>query len=353
MTRGLEAAVIDLERCMEVRILRRQGMSLRTIGAQTGLAVNTVRKYLESTEVPRYKPRAPQPGKLDPFKTYLDERVRAASPHWIPATVLAREIREHGYGGCDKLVSRYVRALKPAVADDPVVRFETEPGRQLQVDWVEFRRERLSAFVATLGFSRTSFVRYVLDERIETLIGCHVEAFEFFGGVPLEVLYDNVKTVVIERDAFGAGKHRFHGALWDLAKHYNFAPRLCRPYRARTKGKVERFNRYLRYSFHVPLVTRLQQAGVVLDRQTANVEVRRWLHEVANARRHGETEQVPWEQLMLERESLQQLPPPYRAQIAAARPLRLSAADRLPPDLQRLVPPQHGLAIYDRLLEGV
>jgi transposase len=293
-------------------------------------------------------------GKLDPFKDYLVARVEAARPHWIPATVLTREIRERGYCGCEKLVSRFVRALKPATKVDPVVRFETEAGRQMQVDWIEFKRERLSAFVATLGHSRASFVEYVSDERIETLIACHVHAFDFFGGVAHEVLYDNMKTVVIERDAYGLGLHRFHASLWDVAKHYNFQPRLCRPYRAKTKGKVERFNRYVRYSFHVPLFTRLRQVGLKLDRDTANVEVARWLREVANARVHAETTLVPTEQLEQERPALQQLPAPYRGAVAAARPRGCDSEDApvLPAQAHIVVPPQHALALYDRLLEA-
>ncbi len=338
---------------MEVRILRRQGKGLRTIAQATGMAVNTVRKYLEADGAPRYGPRPVRPGKLEPFKGYLAERVKAASPEWIPATVLAREIRAMGFGGCERLVSRYLRTLKPVRAEEPLVRFETEPGRQLQVDWIEFRRERLAAFVATLGWSRASFIEYVTDERLETLIGCHVRAFEFFGGVPREILYDNVKTVVLERDGYGPGQHRFHPGLWDVAKHYSFAPRLCRPYRAKTKGKVERFNRYLRYSFHVPLASRLRQAELALDPETANVEVRRWLAEVANVRVHGQTGAVPAERLVEERQSLQPLPAPYRGAIAAARPRVRKTPDRvlLPARLVKVVPPQHELHLYDRLLE--
>ena len=334
---------------MEIGILRRQGKSLREIAVETGLAVNTVRKHLAEGGAPRYGPRPAAASKLDRYKAYLDSRVEAARPHWIPATVLAREIREQGFTGCDRLVSRYVRGLKPAVVEEPLVRFETAPGQQLQVDWIEFKREGLAAFVATLGHSRASYVEYVRDERIETLVACHVGAFEFFGGVAREVLYDNVKTVVIERDAFGAGLHRFHASLCDLAKHYNFRPRLCRPYRAKTKGKVERFNRYLRYSFHVPLITRLRQAGLSLDRETANVEVRRWLREVANVRVHRETGTVPAEELVAERALLQVLPAPYRGAVAPARPAR--AEVKLPGKAFTVVPPQHDLAVYDRLLE--
>jgi transposase len=104
------------------------------------------------------------------------------------------------------------------------------------------------------------------------------------GGVARRLLYDNMKTVVLERDVDGPGEHRYHAGFLDYAKHCGFVIKLCRPYRARTKGKVERFNGYLRRSFYVPLVSRLKQAGLVLDAVTANAEVRRWLKEVANVR---------------------------------------------------------------------
>jgi transposase len=337
---------------MEMEILRRQGHSLRSIARETGVAVNTVRKYLAEGGPPRYGPRRWPGSKLDPFKDYLTQRLEQARPYWIPATVLAREIRAQGFAGCDRLVSRFTQTLKPAATDDPVVRFETQPGQQMQIDWIEFRRERLAAFVATLGFSRMSYVEYVHDERIETLIGCHINAFEFFGGLTRELLYDNVKTVVLERDGHGPGVHRFHPSLWDLAKHYGFQPRLCRPYRAKTKGKVERFNGYLRYSFHIPLLTRLRASALRLDRDTANVEVRRWLADVANARIHGTTGRVPAEVLHEEQPLLQPLPAPYRGRILARRAL---PAAGLPTEASRrayaVVPPQHALGVYDRLLE--
>ncbi len=335
---------------MEIRILRKQGKSLRAIARETGVAVNTVRKYLALDDPPRYKARPVRTGKLDPFMEYLRRRVETARPHWIPATVLCRDVREQGFVGSERLVRNFVRGLKPVTPAEPLVRFETEAGRQMQVDWIEFKREHLSAFVATLGHSRASYVEYVGDERIDTLVACHVRAFEFFGGVPREILYDNMKTVVIERDAYGAGKHRFHPTLWDLARHYTFTPRLCRPYRAKTKGKVERFNRYLRYSFHLPLVTRLRQAGLKLDQDTATLEVRRWLREVANARVHAQTGQVPAEVLAEERNRLQALPRPYRGDVQAARATPAASPVTLPARALIALPPQHVLALYDDLL---
>lgn len=143
-----------------------------------------------------------------------------------------------------------MRTLRPEPVADPVVRFETAMGEQLQVDWVEFRKGStpLHAFCATLGYSRASYVEFVSNMKVETLIGCHERAFAAFGGVTRRVLYDNMKTVVLERDAYGDGEHRFHAGFLDYAKHSGFVIKLCQPYRAKTKGKVERFNGYLRRS---------------------------------------------------------------------------------------------------------
>lgn len=172
------------------------------------------------------------------------------------------------------------------------------------------------------------------------------------GGVVRDVLYDNMKTVVIERDAYGEGRHRFNAGLWDFARHYGFQPKLCKPYRAKTKGKVERFNHYLRYSFFVPLASQLKQAGLVVDVATANQAVRRWLRLVANQRVHGTTGQVPQACWETERTQLQPLPAPYRGQTRAVQPaLSEPIFNAAPTPL--CVPPQHHLSAYDQLLEGV
>lgn len=191
------------------------------------------------------------------------------------------------------------------------IRFETAPGVQMQADWIQLRRGRdpLSAIVATLGFSRATLVKFVTSERFEILRECHEEAFATFGGVPREVLYDNMKTVVVDRNAYGEGRrHRFHRGLWDMARHFGFMPRLCRPYRDKTKGKDERFNLYLRYSFYIPLQSHLSQGGLRYDAATANAQALNWLAEVANCRIHAEIGQKPDEQLAIERTALQPLP---------------------------------------------
>jgi len=106
------------------------------------------------------------------------------------------------------------------------------------------------------------------NEQFDTLRDCHEQAFDAFGGVPLEVLYDNMRTVVQQRNFYGRGLHQFHPGLKDLAHHYTFMPRLCRPYRAKTKGKVERSIGYIRRSFYVPLISRYKQLGEPLDLDT-------------------------------------------------------------------------------------
>ena len=306
-----------LEGCIEMRISYKQGQSIREIAREMGVSRNTVRKYLRGEKMPEYGPRASRGSELDPYRSYLRERVEAAKPEWIPARVLYREIQERGYKGSERVVRRYVAELKPRVVTEPDNRFETAAGRQMQVDWAEFRRgdQRLSAFTATLGYSRMGYVEFVTDERAETLRRCHDNAFRYFGGVPREVLYDNAKTVVTERNAHGPGLHRFHTGLWDTAQHYGFKPRLCQPYRARTKGKVERFIRYVRHSFYVPLNATLRSAGMVLDAETANVEVLKWLRDVANVRVHGTTGEIPRERLEYERSALQPLPPERRVPV--------------------------------------
>jgi transposase len=254
-----------------------------------------------------------------------------------------RELEERGYQGEVSLLRKYLHSIWPQLPAEPLLRFETAAGEQLQFDWAIFRRgpRPLVAFVATLGYSRAGFIRFADNARVETLLEALVGAFEFFGGVPLEVLCDNAKTVVLERHAYGRDLHRFHPRLWDLAQTYGFRLRLCRPYRAKTKGKVERFIRYVRDSFYVPLGSRLAMDGLELDPLTAQIEAGRWLREVANVRVHGTTDARPLDRWQEERLSLRPLPP---------KPAYLTDRSVV---IYPAVPPQHDLRQYDRLLSEV
>ena len=332
---------------MEVRVMARRGVKLKEIARELGISKNTVKRYVRDTQAGRYKPRAPRLRKLDAYLEYLQERIGAARPRWIPATVLLREIRDRGYAGGISQLKAYLAPFK-ATKVDPVVRFETAPGEQMQADFTTIRRGRcpLKAFVATLGFSRATYIRFTEREDSETLLSCLRQAFQAFGGVTAEILFDNATTVVVERDAYGPGNHRWHAGLKELADEYGFRPRLCRPYRARTKGKVERFNGYLKGSFVTPLAATLKSAGLLLDAATANAQVGRWVEDVAHQRMHGTTGEKPAVRLELERLSLLPLPRSMTVPLPAGRWHDL---DEVALPIESL---QHPLAVYEQLLEA-
>jgi len=335
--------MLTQEQAVEIRVLRRRGLGIRAIARELGCSRATVRRYLREASAPCYGPRQPRPTKLDAHKAYLLERVAAARPRWIPAVVLLREIRERGYAGGVTQLKAFINPLKQ-VRIDPVVRFETAAGEQMQADFTVIRRGRdpLLAFVATLGYSRATWVRFTTGEDAATLCGCVREALQFFGGSPRHVLFDNAKTIVVDRDAYGAGQHRWHSGLLALADEYGFGLRVCRPYRAKTKGKVERFNGYLKGSFLVPLAATLKSAGLKLDVTAANAHVGRWLTEVANARIHATTGERPDRRLALERAALLALPRGVTRETAptptSTRPMPVESL-------------QHPLSVYEALLE--
>ena len=124
------------------------GGTIKGIARELGVSRNTVRKYLRDASRPKYGPRLPRSMKLDPFGEYLQGRVASAKPDWIPATVLIREIREQGYTGGISQLKVFLATLKPQLIVEPLVRFETPPGKQMQVDFISMRRgrDRLSAF---------------------------------------------------------------------------------------------------------------------------------------------------------------------------------------------------------------
>jgi transposase len=259
------------------------------------------------------------------------------------AAVLHRELRERGYTGGVTQLKMLIAPYK-RIEEEPVIRFETPPGQQMQADFTHVRRGRqpLLAFVATLGYSRASYVRFTSDETAATLCRCVREALIYFGGVPGHVLFDNASTIVVERDAYGEGRHRWHRLLRELAGEYGFGIRLCRPYRAKTKGKVERFNSYLKGSFLVPLAATLKQSALKLDVEAANAHIGRWINEVANCRLHATTRERPDRRLVIERAALLPLPnelgPTPRSAPPSVQPMPIESL-------------QHPLAVYDELLE--
>ena len=161
---------------MEIRILARRGMGIRAIARELRISRNTVRRYLRGEAVREVGGCGPgRPRKLAPYEAWLRRRVESAAPARLPATVLHREVAAMGYDGTERAVRRFVAQLHPPVAIELVVRFETAPGEQAQMDWSEHRlgRTKVYAFVGVLGYSRWMYLEYVESMRSEELIACH------------------------------------------------------------------------------------------------------------------------------------------------------------------------------------
>ena len=304
----------------DVRMIHKwlkEGMNKSQIARRLGISRETVRKYALKPEghIPIIT-RAPNENLVDEHLPYIATMLETAKANKveIPTTVIYDEIVKRGYLGSLRWLQAVMQRYdlrKRAKEEEKLIRFETNAGQQMQIDWVEFPKDNLSAFVATMGYSRASYVEYVSDEKLETLIACHLNAFAYFGGVPIEGLYDNMRTVITKRNAYGFGKHQLNPMFEDFAKHCGFKIRVCKPYRAKTKGKVERFNHYLRYSFHNSLSVRLAMKRYEMNIDNANIEVRKWLDEVANKRIHQTTLHMPFSLLAEERYHLLPLPKPY------------------------------------------
>lgn len=310
--------MITLGELVMILDLHRQGLSVSAIARQLGLDRKTVRKHIERGLVaPAYGPRSPRPQVIDPFLGYLRERV-AAYPD-LSGRRLLRELKERGYGGGYTAVTDALREIRPTISAPFEVRFETPAGEQAQVDFAQFQVvfqaepgvvRIVWLFSLVLGHSRLIFARFVLRQDLQTLLRCHAVAFEAIGGSPREILYDRMKTAVTS--AGEDGHIVYNRSLIDFARHYGFQPKACRPYRAKTKGKVERPFRYIRADFFM--------ARTFRDLDDMNLQLRHWLDTVANARVHATTQRVVHEAFAEEKLALQPLPlVPYRSVLKLER----------------------------------
>lgn len=295
----------------EIEELKRQGLSIRAISRLTGYDRKTISKYLiHPAGVPTYGPRAKQPGKLDRFRPYLQERMQAGV--WN-ARVLLRELRQRGYAGGYTLLTGWLRPQRAAARTVAVRRFETSPGQQAQVDWghlgsieIQGEQRKLWGFAFTLGYSRMMMAEAALDQKLGTLLRMHEEAFRQLGGVPEEILYDRMKTVWLDTDE--RGEIVWNPVFLDFARYWGFTPRLCRPYRAQAKGKVESGVKYVRRNFLCGLQGR--EPGSLSG---LNAQLRAWVWGVAKRRVHGTTHAVAAARWDADQLSLQPLggQPPY------------------------------------------
>lgn len=227
-------------------------MSIQAISKLTGWDRKTIRKYMQAARLaPEYGLRSAPPGKLDAFRPYLEQRLRAGV--WN-ARVLLRELRERNYTGSYTILMDRLRPQRSAARVVAVRHFETAPGKQAQVDWGHLgtlemagQEQKLHGFTFTLGYSRRMEAEAALDQKLGTLLRLHEAAFQQIGGAPEEILYDRMKTVWLGTDE--RGEIVWHPVFLDFARYWGFTPRLCRPYRAQTKGKVEAGVKYVRRNF--------------------------------------------------------------------------------------------------------
>ena len=310
--------MIQLGELVMILDWHRQGMSVSAIARQSGLDRKTVRKYIQrGLEAPAYGPRKPRQTVIDPFTGYLRERVSAFPG--LTGSRLFREIKEHGYAGGYTAVTDFLREIRPTPSSSFEVRFETAPGLQAQVDFAQFQvvftdepttPRIVWLFSLVLGYSRLIWARFVLHQDLATVLRCHVAAFEALGGVPHEVLYDRMKTVVTGEAS--PGGIIYNRALIDLARHFGFHPKACRPYRAKTKGKVERPFRYIREDFFL--------ARSFRNLEDLNRQLQHWLSTVANPRVHATTRRVVMEAFAEEHPFLRPLPlAPFRSVLRLER----------------------------------
>lgn len=284
-----------------IKALDRKGAYLKDIATEIGVHPRTVRRALDRGGAPQPE-RKRRGSKLDPYKPKIDQLLK--DNVWN-AMVILREIQAEGYPGGIALVRRYIepkRALRPSRV---TVRFETAPGEQLQTDWGEITLEiagqltKVYFIVNTLGYSRRFHFWCTDSLDAEHTYEGLIRSFEYLGGVTQEVLVDNQKSTVLQ--ASNQGQPRFNERFLDLAAHYGFTPKACRPYRARTKGKDERMVGYIKYNFFVRYRSFESWAHL-------NQLAERWLAEEADLRVQATVKEVVSERFARELPSLSPLP---------------------------------------------
>lgn len=284
------------EKWMEIRNDRQKGMSYVEIARKHHIDPRTAKRYAESETKPVYNLTEPKQSKLDPYKSqiiaWLEEAPYSAQRIW-------EKLKEQGFNGGYTIVKQFVRGKKEQLDEKATVRFETMPGLQAQVDWAFFEDrlikennqfKKLYCFLMILGYSRMRYIEFVTDMSTNTLIRCHQNAFQYFRGYPEEILYDNMKQVVVKR-LLKQEDSILNSQFEDFAGFYGFKPILCRPYRGQTKGKVERTVAFVRDNF----MTGIKYNSL----NDLNGQAIAWCNKV-NGKVHATTGEIPFERLKKE-----------------------------------------------------
>jgi len=284
-----------------IKTLHERGVYQKDIAEELGVHPKTVSRALKRGGAPTRR-RRKRGSKLDAYKGQVDQLLSEGV--WN-AVVILREIQAQGYEGSLSLLRDYIRPKRPLRKQRATVRFETDPGQQLQSDWGEITVEiggqptKVHFIVNLLSYSRRFHFWCTDRQDAEHTYEGLIRSLEYFGGVPEEVLVDNQKSTVLQPAR--QGKPTFHPRFLDLAAHYGFTPRACRPYRARTKGKDERMVGYIKQHFFVRY--RAFESWAHL-----NQLAERWLAEEADRRLQRTVNEVVAERFERERPHLQPLP---------------------------------------------
>lgn len=309
--------------------LLEQGLKKTDIADRLGVSRRLIYHLIETGQLDRDlsvatpRSRAPKDTKLSAYHGIITERLRTYPE--LSAVRLLTECRAAGYTGGYTQLKKFVRSVRPREELGPVVRFETPPGHQAQLDFATFRFPwgTRYALMVVLGYSRLLWLRFFQRQTMQVVMEGLETAFAYFGGVPAEILFDQMKSVIISDERLKeGGKLLENPEFLRFAMHWGFRIRACRPYRAQTKGKVERPVSYARGNF---IYGRDFLGDADLDSQCT-----RWLDETANARVHGTTKEIPRERFERDERSallpLAELPyrpivlPPARFQKAAWNP---------------------------------
>jgi len=298
-----------------------QGMTKTAVAEKFGVSRRTVYHWIKtgqldrdlSPEALRYGPRPPVPRKIDPYTSIILERLDAYSE--LSAVRLFEEIKAAGYPGGYSQVKEYVRTVRPQPPEEPIVRFETPPGRQGQVDFADFRLPwgKRYALLVVLGYSRIFWLEFFRRKTMKHLFQGLENAFYYFGGVPAELLFDQMKAVIISDDRDDGGRVLENPEFLRFAHHWGFRIRACRPYRAKTKGKVERPIGYVRTGFFY--------GRAFIHDEDLNHQARSWIDTTANVRIHGTLKERPIDRFKEEQPFLGPLAPrPYRSFVLPPEP---------------------------------
>ncbi len=293
--------MLNKEDWMYINTQRDKGVYIKDIAEELGVHPKTISRALKRGGPPSRKRPGGRKSKLDPYKPMIDRQLREGV--WN-AVVIYREICKAGYDGEITILRRYISPKRVLRQGRETVRFETPPGRQMQSDWGEIwtevggQQKKVHFMVNTLGYSRRFHFWCTDCQDAEHTYEGLIRSFEYFGGVTEEVLTDNLKAAVISHSH--SGRVVYNERFLDVATHYGFSPRACRPYRARTKGKDERMVGYIKQNFF-----QMYRSFESLEHMNRLAE--KWLEEVADCRVHGTVKEVVSERFKREREELKPL----------------------------------------------